>query len=299
MSITFGDMRGTLYEMPCGIGLNLTVIEQKINNRMDQYLTAHPWTRLRIDDHITAVALYNTGTISITQGDIEMVLTDGVFTAAMDGRRIRISGRNEIYAFTFTDSTHGSIDPAYEGETADTATFEIFQNIFALPAPMVELDSIEVPLLNLDMDEISSETMDETVLNRWLTGSPYWYAPAQDTTGFVRQIEVYPVPISAETYPVRGRRGVAPLQGDDEQFLPWIKTNAIQSGVEADLLDLKGDKAGSDRAEARFQVLLKDAIAEDIRRMPNALMRGANNEHRIERVTGRRGRRVINWNSAR
>lgn len=110
MAVTFGDMKGDLSLMPCGVAVAIEIVANKINNRMAQVLAAHPWTRLRIDDRITAVAKYVTGTIAIDNGATDFVLTGGALTADMQDRRIRIAGRNEIYTLTFTDATHGSID---------------------------------------------------------------------------------------------------------------------------------------------------------------------------------------------
>ena len=298
----FGQVRSRLMQLPCGVGVHLDIIDGYINDRYQAILAAFPWTRLRIESAIQAVAAYTTGTIAVSTASQTLTGTSTVWTAAMNDRWIRIAGRPELYRFTYVSATSATIDQPYEGTTAETAaTYSIFQNTFALTEPLEEIESIKNPRLYSDLDMVSTEFLDEIDPSRTNDfAQPYWYAPYQDSTGFIRQVEIYPAPNTAEAYPVIGKRGVVRMTEPQDQFLQWVSVEAIFAGAEADLLAMKGDLNGTQIKEAKYQSLLMDMKAKDARRMPVGQLQPEDRitQHRRDRVTRRYGRAAYrNWNA--
>jgi hypothetical protein len=66
---------------------------------------------------LQTTAPYSTGTVAVTEGSAAVTGTDTVWTAGMSGREFRVTGRDEIYTFTRTGNTTGTLDRNYEGDT--------------------------------------------------------------------------------------------------------------------------------------------------------------------------------------
>ena len=91
---------------------------------------------------ISLTASYSTGTIAIALATPTVVAgTDTVWTTAHTGQKIKIDGNDEIYTFTRTGATAGTISPAFTGTTALTAsTYTIFQDKYSLDADFMRIN---------------------------------------------------------------------------------------------------------------------------------------------------------------
>lgn len=132
MGETYGNFRGDLSKLPHSVK-DEDLLNRYINNRLQAMMSEFPWTRLDSQTTIQVPAFYDEGTIAVSEGDTALTLTDGTFTAAMDGRRIRIASRQEFYTFNFLTGSTGELDRDYEGDDETEATFRIWQAIFTLP----------------------------------------------------------------------------------------------------------------------------------------------------------------------
>lgn len=273
---TVGELQLRLNKLPQGANSDRVVLLGIINDVTQRYVNSYQWSRLSKTASLLTSALYETGTISVTNGSTAITGTDTVWTSAMTGRRIRISGRNETYVFTYTSATTGNLDRGYEGDTDTAATYQIFQSVYALPADVDQIDSVEVPSLNRDLDQESPEYLDKLATDRWALGHPMFYTTAPDiTTAGVQYpaIELYPVPDIAEGLIVRYRQSVALFTAPSDTFLPWIQFECIVAGCEAELHAAKGDIGLYQVKEGKFQMLLKDAIDSDSdRQYPDEMM---------------------------
>jgi hypothetical protein len=84
---------------------------------------------------ITIPAGYTTGTISVAIGGSAVTGVGTVWTAAMTGYKLRFFGNQDIYTFTRTGATTGTISPAFSGDTAISGgQYMIFQDTFSLAA---------------------------------------------------------------------------------------------------------------------------------------------------------------------
>src|SRR3990167_6319702 len=95
--------------------------------------TRFEWEFLRKTGSITLSASYSTGTVDIAVGDTAITGTSTVWTSSHTGMKIKISGSDEIYTFTRTAATTGTISPAYAAiDDADDASYTIFQDVYSL-----------------------------------------------------------------------------------------------------------------------------------------------------------------------
>jgi len=92
------------------------------------------WNFLFVSSGLTTIAEHKIGTVSINTGDTSLTFSsDAALTAAMTERKIKISGNDTVFDFTFTDSTGGTVNPSFEGNAnASGASYTIFQPIYSL-----------------------------------------------------------------------------------------------------------------------------------------------------------------------
>lgn len=97
--------------------------------------TRHEYDWLKKTGSITLLAAYQTGTVAITSGGTDLTGTDTVWTTAMSGRKITIGSNDDVYTFTRTGDTTGTISPAFTGSTDETAaSYAIFETDYSLAA---------------------------------------------------------------------------------------------------------------------------------------------------------------------
>jgi len=297
---TLGQVQIRLSKLPQSAGVDKTVLLGVVNDVYQRFLGSYQWSRLVKSGVIETTAVYQTGFVAIADSEEgpSTVLTgvDTVWTAAMTGRRIRIAGQNETYVFTYVSPESATIDRAYEGNTQTTGTYVIFQSIYAVPVDVDFIDSIEVPSTNQDLDQVTAEYLDKLATDRWALGHPSLYAPAPDVTVsniVYAAVEFYPVPSIAEGLIIHYHETVDPMTSTSNTFLPWVPIECIVAGCEAELYAIKGDLNGYQMKEAKFQVLLRDAMSSDSDRQgPTAMIMD-------ERFTWHRTARALNHDTTR
>ncbi len=91
---------------------------------------------------ITTVAPYETGTVDVTNGSATVTGNGTTWTAAMVGRKIRISGENAYYRIkTFSSATSIILETIYQGTTKTLAlgtnpAYSIYKDEYKLPADL-------------------------------------------------------------------------------------------------------------------------------------------------------------------
>ncbi|MGA9769175.1 MAG: hypothetical protein WBV94_09050 [Blastocatellia bacterium] len=285
---TFGQLLFDLSKLPHGAGVDTVILKNAVNATYREILDKFPWTRLEKSSSIQTVAIYETGTVAVTQGSTAITGTGTVWTTGMTGRRFRIDGREEFYTFTRTGNGTGTTERTYEGEDDGAASYRIFDNIVTLPSDLRVLESIKVPSINRDLDQIGREQLDQFAPARLDYGPPEVYAPFDDSAGGLPQIELYPIPETAEGLPIRYRTAKARLVASGDTLPEWMSEECLKTGVEAYLYGLAGDVGMRDRMRVDFLSLLADQKVVDIERMEPQQMRMASRftRHRRARAWG-------------
>jgi len=73
------------------------------------------WSPLIASSSISCSAKYITGTVAITAGSTAITGTGTTWVTGMTGRKIKINGNDNVYTFTWTAATTGTISPALSG----------------------------------------------------------------------------------------------------------------------------------------------------------------------------------------
>lgn len=91
------------------------------------------WAFLYVSSGITTTPEYKTGTVSATTGSNVLSFANATITQDMTGRKIKISGNDVVYDFTYTDATGGTVNPYFEGQAnASGNSFSLFRPFYAL-----------------------------------------------------------------------------------------------------------------------------------------------------------------------
>lgn len=92
---------------------------------------------LMTESFITTTAPYETGTVTATNGSKTITGSGTTFTAAMAGRKIRMSGENAYYRISaFVSTTELTLEVPYQGTTGASKTYSIYKDEYRLPADL-------------------------------------------------------------------------------------------------------------------------------------------------------------------
>jgi hypothetical protein len=269
MGQTYGQFRFAITKAPFAVGVDPELIDQYANDVYSRILHAREWDELQEEVAFPVTGAYTTGTLAAINGSNAIIGTLTVWTTAMTGWRIRISGRNEWYEFTFATATTGTLDGGFAGTTDSGLEYRLWQPIVDLPTDADRVISLIVPATDTSLEEIEQTELDRIDENRLTHGEPEVFAPYElDATTNGRQIELWPGPDNDATYRLKYKKLIPRFGPTDSSssFEPWVNTECVWEGVRSKLLADRGDYTGSALAESLFNLLLGNMMAEDDRR---------------------------------
>jgi hypothetical protein len=223
MSRTWGQLRFEISKFAAGIDLQL--VNEWLNSAYREVLDHHSWKGLEKDAVLLTVAPYTTGSVTVTAGSTAVTGASTVWTDAMTGRRFRKAGDSSVYTFTRLTATTGTLDRAYEGDTAAGAAYSIelqSRAAFGRMAPSLTY-----------------------------YGEPAFYIPVADSDELdppvLHEVELYPVPNQAAGYPYTYQKATVQFDGTNtsDYPLPWVSEDAIMAGAKARVLRHQKDYVGS------------------------------------------------------
>ncbi|MFH1110988.1 MAG: hypothetical protein V1790_17585 [Planctomycetota bacterium] len=271
-------------------GLDPDILQSFINERLRRIARRIPWQQTKIQDAISTVAQYTSGTVAATLGGDGIEGTATVWTSDMDGCSIRIGNDSAYYEFIYSAPGAGFLDRDYEGATNLLATYSIWRNIFPLPADCREFLGMRCPGRSRPLDRVSMEELDAIDPNRVSTGNPLRYAPHMDDRSSPKkqQVEVHPVPIEVMALPYWYLQDPAMFDvADTDGYIPsWVNPDVLYAGVTADALFKEKDYAGADRAEAAYLRGANEMLAAECAKMPAAQIRMADRFARHRELRG-------------
>lgn len=288
---TFGEIQFQCQKRHPGVDVD--ILQSYINERYRRIARRIPWQSMKIQDVISTVAEYTTGTVAVTLGSDAITGTDTVWTSAMSGRSIRFGNDDAYYEFTYASGTTGTLDRNYEGTSDIDATYSIWKNVFALASDCRALLSIRSMGGGRDLDQISMEELDEIDPRRTLTGNALRYAIHMDDRSTPRnqQVEVHPVPIEVTALPYWYIQDPTLFDVADTSsyFPPWLNPDVLYNGVASDVCGREKDYVGRQMYEADFLRGLNEMLANECARMPGAQIKMADRftEHRTKRGMAR------------
>jgi hypothetical protein len=275
---TWGQLRLLLQQSAAEISPDL--IDGYLNTRYGDVLDRYPWKGLEVKAVLETTAAYQTGTVSVTQGSTAVEGTGTVLTAGMTGMKFRVSSDTAIYAFTWVDATHGTLDRNYEGSTNLTAGFSIFQDEYVLPATTKTVLSVVSPVMGVPLEDWTE---------RQLLGEGFGYLGQPNCPGTVtayavtcdtneaappvnHQIQFFPPPKLAQGYPLRYQKATAGFSGANTSSapLPFVSDNVLLCGGRADIKRKQKDYAGAELEEALYEKAILTMLKADGVRRGNA-----------------------------
>ena len=110
-------------------------IKGYINDNYKTIANKYDWRWLYDKDTIITIAVYDTGTITVTNGSTTVTGSGTTFTSGMVGRKFKTDGFEEIYTISaFVSATEITLDNNFNGDTDSGVSYEIFQDLYSLPA---------------------------------------------------------------------------------------------------------------------------------------------------------------------
>jgi len=163
------------------------------------------WSRRARDFVITTVAQVSSGTtdtVTVTNGSATVTSAATPFTSAMDGRQIQISGEEQYYFVNYVSTSGVTLEDGdgnavtWGGSSASGLSWRIFQTLYALPSAA---DGVLTLAHDYPIDEYDGgrSALDLADPDRSTTGDrPRAWLYAGETSGGVKQVELWPVPTS-------------------------------------------------------------------------------------------------------
>lgn len=282
--MTYGQIKMQLQKLLPGVDQEL--IEGWIQGRYQRILDTISWKRQEAESVISAPASYQVGTVTATQGS-NAISSDGttptVWTAAMNGRMVRIGNGTEYYQFTYVSPTSATLDRTYEGVSTTAAAYRIDQNVFLLPTNARIIRGVR-PLHDRwrPLEMVTPGDLNRLSSFRNLYGTPSCVAQTWDNFSDPPQLqlEFFPVPSSPNpqsqllSWAVDYIFEEAELDkdGSTATLKPFARPAAIMAGVQADAMRPRpqwpGDIASSQLFEADYKTLVEQQL------MINAQQRG-------------------------
>lgn len=257
---TYGELRALLVKAAPGVDLDL--LDGWINDRYADILDKLPWRRVRQQAVIQTVAVYETGTVAVTNGVNTVTGAGTTFTSAMTGRMFRIAAENAYYEFTFVSTTSGTLDRTYEGTTATGASYKIAQSVFQLPTTCRYVEETRLLDPPRDLLKKTQAEMSTIAPHRGLYGNPQFFSHFMDDASDPPrgQIEFYPIPDKIKSIPLWFISEPATLTATATNMLVWMRPGALKAGVMADILRHQKDHLGAQGYEAQFELLVADMV---------------------------------------
>jgi hypothetical protein len=266
------------------------ILDEIVNTRYRQCLRAggYVWSRLEINDFpLLMTPAYITGTVSVTNGQT-LLQGDGTnaWTSAQDKLSVRVAGRDEFYTFNFLNANQANLDHGYEGPTATGLSYSIFKRIYTLPPDAQDVQNMKILQINQRVYKVTRADLDVLSPSRIEVSYPRVYAPYNDTSDGLPQIEIYPTPNTAlgSIGLTMDYKTVKPeLRQPTDPIPNWFPWDALLMGCKVDLS--QQSTAVTNRttgiwaarqeqvSEQKFQAILDAAISEDINSKPTQQMR--------------------------
>jgi hypothetical protein len=270
--MTYGDLKFRL--LKAFPGLDLDLLEGWIGDTYAEILGALPWTRLNVQAILETTAQYTAGLVQVTLGSQTVTLTGGTWDSTMGGRGFRVSPRTEFYEFTYVSATSGSLDRPYEGPTSTTAGYQIFQNVYPLPANCRLLNDDAFTSRLGQMQRTTHGQLEQTAPWRTVNGIPLFWASYMDdnSTPPRMQVELYPIPEIAVGLPFSYVADADPLSATNFAFQVWMQPAAMLEGVTAKIKAYLKDYTGAAMHMSNAKLALLNMLSSEAQGMAPASM---------------------------
>lgn len=150
-----------------------SVVKRLANQSQAHIAALAEWPFLWTESFFQTIAEYATGTLALTNGSATITGTDTVFTSAMVGRKLRVSGDTASYTIkTFTSTTSITLDQTYGGTTASGVSYSIYKDQYLLRADVDTQKRLRQAENGVALFSLSAGEFDERYPSPTGTGTP-------------------------------------------------------------------------------------------------------------------------------
>lgn len=221
-------------------GTPLPLAQKFVRDAYRRTTSRFSWAGQRAESAFVVPAPYITGTVSVTQNNASVTGASTVWTSAMVGRQLVVSGRAPFYTIaTFVSTTSITLDRVYAGTTGSDKTYEIVQVYMIAPSDLIRLDSVLDPdnwlRLRLNWTQEQLDSIDPERSNTSAGPTPRAVAAASFSSTGVPRYELWPRPTGAKSYPVRYTKRLADLSANSDTPIEQIRGDVLRYGALAQL----------------------------------------------------------------
>lgn len=160
-----------------------TALELAFNNAYSFIWSMRNWWFARRTCYFNTVAVYNTGTVSITQYSQTLTGVNTVWTSKMVGRKVVVGLDGQGYAVKSVEGTLSlTLEEPYQGATQTSATYAMYKHVYLLDSRAMR---VLFATNNLSCKKVYSYNERKFTLygeNSNSHGSPLCYIPRGQTT---------------------------------------------------------------------------------------------------------------------
>lgn len=198
---------------------SLTIIKRKLNDALHIFCEANDWPWLKYRGTLSLIATYSTGTITLVDDTTDYVTTTGTWSTGWSPVRIRTQA-GEDYLITW-NSGNSRWELDHDIVQAESGvTYTLYKDTYALPARVRAFTlGWGTPQTEYPIGFVTENEM-QVLRAMFLPGTPVQKIALvePDTTNYISQVMVWPVPSAAQGIQYRGFREVADLSADGDTY---------------------------------------------------------------------------------
>jgi hypothetical protein len=239
-----------------------------VNDAYLQVARRRPWKFLEKQIPLFTSTIYATGTVSLTAGSATVTGSGTTFTAAMVGKYLQVGSRQPIRVTAYTSATSITIAANWGEANVSGAAYSIIQLRFALPSDADRVVRLVGPLWELQRKDLT--LIDAIDPYRSMTGPPLVFCEVANYGPGSKEIEIWPIPNTADTYTLTYRVQVPVLVSDSD--VPYLSEDIIAALAQSMACGILAGRTGDqmwlaliDKYALAHQQMYEAMVVEDQR----------------------------------
>lgn len=268
--VTYKDIRDSIMETA---NLNKSSSEASnnvlrlINERYVDIAQLTRWRWLQTAGATVVPMVYNTGTVTLTDGSATVVGASVSWASSVVGRKMALLGQNELYTILSRSSaTRVILTENFAGTTDSAGEYRIIQDTFTMPATCEEVVDVYHFPPGIGRARTISPISQREMLNfKMRQNAADYFAVSwtheNSTSSGTRKIGVWPGSKTDAPYRLRTeyiRKVTSLAASTDQPLMPVTYRSAIKWGALADIYLQQGNIKRSQWAEQKYQLKINE-----------------------------------------
>lgn len=254
----------------------LTRIKRAINRAQSDFWYAKPWNFRRSTQFVSTVAVYTTGTVTVTNGSATVTGSGTTFpTMTASARKFALTYQGPWYTILSRDSaTQLTLDRNYVEDTASGQSYVVYQDVYSCASTAAQILSAEMMLHSTTNRQLIGIKRHEAETAWPLpsgAGTPRWWSQHDMSSGVLRFRVGEMVPETAFSIRLGVLLHVTDLSADgDESGVPERWRHIITYGALRELYLLYNRPDLSAQQAAMFGAGIEKAWMDQQVEVPNS-----------------------------